>query len=137
MYKRRKRRGSSILEFALVAPIVISLMLSVLVAGLGVFRYEQVTQVARDASRWLAVHGSQYASETGNPAATATSTYQYILTLPDASGLNLTQSDCSVNWPAGTNPGDTVTVVISYQWMPQAFYGGLTLSSTSASTIFY
>ena len=33
--------------------------------------------------------------------------------------------------------GNTVTVTVTYQWVPEAFFGGITLSSTSVMPISY
>ena len=124
------RRGGTLLEFAVAAPSVM-LLIGLLVGGLGVFRYQQVAHLARDASRWACVHGSQYASATGNAAATATDVYQQAI-VPNAGGLNLSHLSYSVTWNTSNSPtrtttvngntvvvANTVTVTINYQSIPR------------------
>src|SRR5213593_2814721 len=44
----RQRRGASVLEFAIVAPVTFMLILGLIIGGLGVFRYQEVAQLARE-----------------------------------------------------------------------------------------
>jgi Flp pilus assembly protein TadG len=140
------RRGGSLVEFAIVAPVTFLLMLGLLIGGMGVFRYQQVAQLARDASRWASVHGTQYAQVTGNPAATATDVYNNAIS-PYAAGLNLSNLTYSVTWNASNSPAhtnangqkvaNTVTVTVNYQWIPEAYLSGVTLTATSVSVMYF
>ena len=143
------RRGSTLVEFAVVGPVVFLLLLGLLIGALGVFRYQQVAHLAREASRWAAVHGSDYAQETGNSAATPADVYSQAIA-PSAAGLDLSKVAYSVTWNTTNSPyhtttvngqtvkvTNTVTVTVTYQWVPEAFLGGITLSSTSLSVMSY
>jgi Flp pilus assembly protein TadG len=145
----RLRRGATIVEFAVVGPLVFLLLIGLLVGGLGIFRYQEVAYTAREASRWASVHGSDYAQETGKSAATAADVYNQAIA-PKATSLQLNQLSYSVSWNTNNSPyhtsivngqsvktTNTVTVTVSYHWIPEAFLGGMNLSSTSVSVMSY
>lgn len=146
---KQLRRGATIVEFAILLPITLTLVVGVIVGGLGIFRYQQVAHLAREASRWAAVHGTDYARETGNPVATAVDVYK-IAIAPKAAGLDLSQLTYSVTWNTNQSPShdaivngknvsvtNTVTVTVTYHWIPEAFLGSIDMSSNSTSVIFY
>ena len=62
---RPPRRGAVILEAALVYPMVFLILLGLIVCGFGVFRFQEVASLSREASRYAAVHGSKYHQVTG------------------------------------------------------------------------
>jgi Flp pilus assembly protein TadG len=151
MRLRKHRRGgaSTVVEFAMIAPVLFLLLFGLLIGGLGIFRYQQVSQIARDASRWASVHGTQYALDTGNTAASATDVYNNAIS-PNAAGLNVNNVTYSVTWQSTNSPfsvktvngsqqnvANTVTVTVNYQWIPEAYLGGITLSSTSVTVMSY
>ena len=125
------------------------LLIGLVVGGLGVFRYQQVASLARNASRWSSVHGTQYASFTGLPAATATDVYNNAI-VPYAAGLEPSKLTYSVTWNTSNSPSyttvvngssvpvaNTVAVAVNYQWLPEAFLGATTLSNSSVSVMSY
>jgi hypothetical protein len=112
------------------------LLFSLIICSYGVFRYQEVAALARDAARWASVHGSQYATDSGQAAATQTDVYNNVIST-EATGLDLTKLNYSVTWPQGNDPYDYVQVTITYQWIPEAYFGGLSLTSTSKCTIQY
>jgi Flp pilus assembly protein TadG len=149
MSQRRynSRRGAATVEFAIVGSAACLILIGLLVGGLGVFRYQQVASLARSASRWASVHGTQYASFTGNSAATATDVYNNAIA-PYAAGLNPSNLTYSVAWNNSNSPSytavvsgntvsvaNTVAVTVNYQWLPEAFLGAKTLSSSSVSVM--
>jgi Flp pilus assembly protein TadG len=147
--RSRYRPAATVVEFAVVAPATFLLLLGLLIGGLGIFRYQQVARLARDASRWASVHGTQYAQDTGNSAATATDVYNQVIA-PNATGLNLNNLTYSVTWNTSNDPyhtatvnghdeyvANTVTVTITYQWIPEAYLNGITLTSTSVTVMSY
>jgi Flp pilus assembly protein TadG len=143
------RQAATIVEFAIVAPVTFILLLGLLIGGLGIFRYQQVARLARDGSRYASVHGSDYAQETGNAAATSTDVYNQVIA-PNATALDLTQLTYSVTWNTTNSPShsttangqtvtttNTVTVTVTYHWIPEAFLGGITMSSSSVAVMSY
>jgi len=143
-----RRRGATAVEFAVTCPIVFFLLLSTMVGGLGVFRYQQTAELAREAARWASVHGGQYAEETGNPAATAADIYNAAIK-PGAVALNLSKLSYQVTWDKSNMPldaeesyetpkGNTVTVKVTYQWFPEIYLiGPYNLTSTSTAQMIY
>jgi Flp pilus assembly protein TadG len=143
------RPAATLVEFAVVAPATFLILLGLLIGGLGIFRYQQVARLARDATRWASVHGTQYAQDTKNPAATAEIVYNQVI-VPNATSLDLSNLTYSVTWNSSNSPyhtgnvngqpvkiANTVTVTVTFQWIPEAFLGGITLSSTSVSVMSY
>jgi len=143
--KLTPRRGNTFVEFAVVAPLVFFMVFSVLVGGLGVSRYQEVAYLAREASRYASVHGAEYATETGQPAADSAAIYNQVI-VPKAVGLDLSRLTWSVRWNTdngqfhtvvvgGNNVqrANTVTVAMSYVWIPELFLSQKTMRSTSVS----
>lgn len=145
-----RRRAVTMVECALVYPATFLLVLGLVVGAAGIFRYQEMASLARRAARYASVHGGQYAKDTGNPAATPADVYNNVIA-PNAAALDMSQLSYAVtwntnNWPyhvtLGSNnnlivTGNTVTVTLTYQWIPEAFLGGLTLTSTSVMPMSY
>lgn len=55
---RRRRAGQSLTEFALILPFALLAIFGIIVLGLWVFYQQQVTNVAREAARYAAIHSS-------------------------------------------------------------------------------
>jgi Flp pilus assembly protein TadG len=143
------RRGTAAVEFAIVAPAAFIILIGLLVGSLGIFRYQQVARLARGASRWASVHGTQYAADTNNPAATASDVYNQAIA-PYATGLDLSKLTYSVAWNTSNSPShtatvngsqitvaNTVAVTVNYQWIPEAYLGAITMSSSSVAVMNY
>jgi Flp pilus assembly protein TadG len=58
-----KRRGAHLVECAIVLPVTFFLILAIMVGGLGVFRYQELASLSREAARYAATHGGQYQKE--------------------------------------------------------------------------
>lgn len=145
----RPRPAATLVEFALVGSVTFLILLGLLIGGMGIFRYQQVANLARDGSRWASVHGTQYAKDTNNTAATAQDVYNQAIA-PYAAGLDTSKLTYSVTWNTSNDPyhtatvngvqekvANTVTVTVTYQWVPEAYLGGITLRSTSVSVMSY
>ena len=142
------RRGATAVEFAISCPIVFFLIFATIVGALGVFRYQQTAELAREAARWACVHGGQYEEETGNAAATAQDIYTNAIQ-PSAAAMDLSKLSYQVTWDTsnmpldasesvGTPNGNTVSVTVTYQWFPEVYLiGPITLSSTSTAQMIY
>jgi hypothetical protein len=117
---------------------------------MGIFRYQQVSAMAREGARYAAVHGAQYAADTGTSAATYSDIYNNAI-LPYAVGLNTADivfNSSSVTWnltntptsasSTGSTQMNTVSVTVSYNWTPEWYIvGPITLSSTSVMPMAY
>ena len=137
------RCGASAVEFAVIGPIAFFVLLALVIGGMGIFRFQELASIAREASRWASVHGAQYQQDTGNPAATDQDVYTNVIA-PNAVILDLGQLSYSVIWNTDNRPyhttivnnqlvpvRNTVTVTLTYQWIPEMYLGGYTLTSTS------
>lgn len=144
-----RRRGAAMVEGALVLSTALLLTLGVIIVALGVYRYQQVASLARQAARYATVHGGQFALDTGQPMATSTSIYNQVIQ-PGAIGMDTSQITYSVTWDNANempiylaNPTtnqylrNRVTVTISYNWVPEAYLGSITLTSTSVMEMSY
>jgi Flp pilus assembly protein TadG len=137
-------------ECALVYPILFLLVLGLVVGAAGIFRYSQLAHLTREAARYASVHGGQYAQEMNVTAPAPADIYNNVV-LANAVGFDTSQLSYSItysatNWPTHTildaNNNvipiqNTVTVKLTYQWLPEAFLGGITLSSTSVMPMSY
>jgi Flp pilus assembly protein TadG len=133
-------------ECAIVFPLACLLLFGLIIGGLGVFRYQEMAHLAREAARYASVHGALYAQETGKPAATDQDVYDNVI-LPNAFTLDPNQLNYSVTWNTDNQPShtangkqvtNTVTVTVSYQWYPGLYLTGpITLSSTSTVPMSY
>jgi Flp pilus assembly protein TadG len=145
----RARSGVTLAEFAIVMPILLFVLFAVVIGGLGIFRYQQLAALAREASRWASLHGTQYKDDTGKPAATKQDVYDNAIA-PMAVALDRdpTILGYDVTWNSSNSPyhttisnnsvaavGNTVTVTITYKWKPEAFFGAITITMQSSSTM--
>jgi len=153
MLRRPTRRGTILVESAMIYPVLFMLVLGIILLGIAVFRYQQVAHIAREASRWASVHGAKWAQETGNTAATDTDVYNNAI-VPQAAAMDVSSGlSYSVSWPNGKLQTHTVTVgtgssatvqtvtnyvsvTVSYTWNTGLF-GTIPVSSTSVTPINY
>jgi Flp pilus assembly protein TadG len=128
-------------EFALVLPILLLVVLGIVDLGRAVNYWNGETSLANDAARIVSVGTlpSSGPCGTNNTSVTSIQTYmscalqnQYGIT-PVASGNGLQSSGLSycVSVPSNS-PGQPVTVKISgnYSWLPFLKFGGSTATST-------
>jgi Flp pilus assembly protein TadG len=155
--QRQKRPGATVVESAVVSPVVFLLVLGLLVGAAGIFRYQEMATLARRAARYASVHGTQYAKDTGNPAATPSVSGPappgsdiYNNVVANAVALDPSRLTCSVRYNSANSQystsvvngqvvatANTVSVTLTYQWIPEAFLGGITLTSTSVMPMCY
>jgi Flp pilus assembly protein TadG len=142
-----RRRAASLVEVALVYPVIILLTIGLIIVAMGVYDYLQVTALAREGARWALVHGGQYQQETGNPMATKATILSTAI-VPKAIGLDTTKLDASVSWDnsseipiyddaSGNVAFNRVTVTVTYQWTPLMYLSPMTFSSTSVMMMQY
>lgn len=91
------RRGALAVETAFVIPIVLLLVCGLIVAGVGVFRHQQVAFLAREGARWTSVRGGQYAKEGTEPSPTRQQIVERAV-LPASAGIDPDTIDVTVEW---------------------------------------
>jgi Flp pilus assembly protein TadG len=147
------RPGAVAVEAAVVYGVMFTLLLGLIVGGMGVFRYQQTAALAREAARYAAVHGTERQKETDQPPPTQQEIRQRAVE-PMAVNLDLTQLGVRVEWvdafsgqpvdwdssgkattsqnATGDVVSNRVRVTVTYQWTPEWFLGGpLTLKSVA------
>ena len=144
-----RRSATTLVESAIVYPVVFVLVLGLVVGALGVFRYLQVASLARQGARYASVRGSQYAQDNNTTAATQTDIQNYVVS--NCINMDTTQLKTTVSWNTSNaqyhNTTDAnnnivpvqniVTVTVTYYWVPEMYLGGITLSSTSNTPMSY
>ncbi|HVJ83259.1 MAG TPA: TadE/TadG family type IV pilus assembly protein [Planctomycetia bacterium] len=152
---RNRRRGASLVEFAVVAPIAFLLIIGFAVLASGVYRYQQNAYLAREGARYASVHGYSYRKAMGlslGDAAVWTDDIKTNAVVPQARALDKTKLTVTASWLTGNNQANAgdpatgftttiknaVTVTVSYQWFPEAFMvGPITLRSSTTLPLTY
>lgn len=127
----RGRRGSTMLEGALVMTTFVILLVGSMDFGRLGFAYSSVTYAAHQAARFAATSGSAsgHTASVANIQANADS---------NLLGLDATKLTVSVTWTPNNNPGSQVQVVVSYAFKPLVVpisSTSLTLKSTAVDVI--
>jgi len=130
------RGGAVTVEFAITAAATLLILFGNIVGALGIFRYQEVASLARQAARYASVHGSGYTKVTGQPAATADSIYKQAV-LPKAVLLDPAKLQVDVAWAPNNKPGSLVTVTVKYNWVAEAIFGSVTLKSSATQQMSY
>ncbi|MCI0376560.1 MAG: hypothetical protein L0215_03035 [Gemmataceae bacterium] len=126
----QRRAGALVVESAVVYSLLMLLLIGLIVAGLGVFRYHEVAWLAREGARYASVRGEIFQRTTGTPAATPEEVYNKVI-LPKVVALDVKNLTYSVTWNPDNKQGSEVTVTVTYKWLPELFFGGRDLTSTS------
>ena len=146
----QRRSGATVVECAFIYPVLFLLVLGLLVGAVGIFRYSELASLTREAARYASVHGGQYAQEMKVTAPTPADIYNSAV-LPMATSFDTSQLNYSITYNTSNSPyytildssnnvipiQNTVTVTLTYQWIPEGFLGGVTLSSTSVMPMTY
>ena len=118
--------GQSATEFAMVAPLALTILFAIVEFGIIIHGYTFATNAARDAVRYAIVHGS-----TSSSPATSTD----IQNLVDAEANGIDTSNLSVITTPASNwtPGSTVKVQVTYAIHPLYPLSGVSLSLTGTA----
>ena len=129
---RRSERGQSLVEFALVLPVFIVLVMGIVDFGMALRSYVTVTNAAREGARVGIVCDSGTAESTTDDAVKQR--------VHDYSGDLIDTSDVTVTWPSGyCESAGSVQVKATYDYefitplgsFVNSIAGPLTLSSTT------
>lgn len=125
--KKQSRRGAAVVEFALIAPVFLILILGSIEFSRAVIVQQEITNASREGARV-----GSYDSTTA--ASTVTSAVSTFLSNVGINGATVTVSP---NPPSNATDGQPVTVTVSIpfnsvSWLPTPVYlGGQTLQATS------
>ena len=121
--------GASLVEMAISASIIFSLILGMMQFSLALYAYHFTADAAREGSRWAIVRGGQCATNTPgldhcNAQSSDIQNYVQGLGYPHASSMTVTAAWYSASAPPSTvwtacgnvcnSPGNTVKVTVSY-----------------------
>jgi Flp pilus assembly protein TadG len=149
----RQRRGAVLVEAAFVYPLLFLLLFGLIVGGLGIYRYQAVACMAREAARYACVRGSDWQLTTDQPSPTQAQISQTVV-VPLAVAMDTTQLTTTVQLVNGVSGAVTawdssnqatislnangqpvanrVRVTITYNWYPELLLGGpIVLQSVS------
>jgi Flp pilus assembly protein TadG len=147
--RARSERGAAIVEFALSAFVLLTLVFGVFGLSTALYSYHFVAYAARVGTRWAIVRGSTCPADILDhcpAAATDVQTYLQSIAYPGINPKNLT---ASTTWPTTgatcapssnpcDNPGNLVRVVVSYHLpllVPFVPVTSMSMSSTSEMVI--
>lgn len=149
---RHGERGTSLVEFALSASVLLFILFGIIEFGRALYTYHSVANAARIGARWAMVRGSK-CSLLDHCGAASSDIQTYVrsqVPMVDSGNLTVTStwstapasnsnSSCTSASPSTVNtPGNLVCVTVSYPWNFALSYvstTGLTLSSTAQAVI--
>jgi Flp pilus assembly protein TadG len=130
---RRDQRGTAVVEFALVAPILFLLVFGILDFGRALNYYNQLTQLAGQGARAAAVNQNP----DGTGPASGTSIQTQLATTYATGGLNNGIRVC-INGSSAPTQGQPVTVQATYQFnflpLISAAVGGASITLTATQS---
>ncbi len=135
----RSDDGQSLIEFALLLPVLLLLVVGLIDAGGAFISYTALGNAVRESARVAAVHGAGSTAPWGPAANDANVTTEV---RSHATGLVAQNVTVTSSWPAGNNgSGTEVVVSASYGYRPSAsslFLPDLTvpLSATTRTRIY-
>jgi Flp pilus assembly protein TadG len=145
----RECRGSALVEFAFLVPLLFALVFGVIDFGRALYSYHFVSNAAREATRWASVRGSS-CNGIDNCPASASEVGAYVASIAPM-GIDTSSSRLSAvtTWVAPPNnlticasfpnsPGCAVQVQVSYVFkfvLPFLPTSGYTMTSTSQMVI--
>jgi Flp pilus assembly protein TadG len=143
------RGGATTVECAFVYPVTFLFVIGLMVGAMGMFRYQEMATLSREAARYASVHGTEYARTAKTTAPTPDEIYAATVTKM-AVGLDLSKLSYSITYDTSNAPYridsakadvspyfNTVKVTLTYKWIPEAFLGSINLTSTSEMTMSY
>lgn len=143
----RGDEGASVVEFALVATVLLSIILGVMEICLALFTFHSISEVAREGSRYAMVRGDMcvVSGVSCTTSEAAIQSYMRGLGYPGINPSNMTVTATYSAYPAGSgcapnanceNPGNLVTINVVYQFpLTIPFMPASTLAMTSTSAM--
>jgi Flp pilus assembly protein TadG len=139
---RHAQRGSTLVEFAISAMVLLVLVFGIMEFALAIYAYHTISTAAELGSRWAMVRGIHCPDPTC--PASQDDVRNYVKTQTPL--LDTSKIDVDTNWantgncsdPSEKAPGCTVNVKVSYDFtfaLPFVWNAPLQLSSTSQSVI--
>jgi Flp pilus assembly protein TadG len=146
LQKIRDKRGVSAVEFALVLPLLVGILIPLTDLGLGFYAQMRVENAAEAGAQYAIINGWKNGANVGaiENAVTSATTLASISASPApsqacgcASGTSISPVGCSATCPNGDTPGSYVTVGAQAPYSPIIPYPllGSSLTLTAQSTV--
>ncbi|MCU1248003.1 MAG: hypothetical protein JWQ49_1032 [Edaphobacter sp.] len=133
----REDRGSSLIEFALIAFMFVIVLTGVVEMGRMVLVYTTIANAARAGARYAIVHGADQTvspSGPGNPC-TCPAVKTVVKNFASAGLVNTSALTITVSYPNGDNKaGSPVAVKVMYTYDPFVNYFSTLLNKSLGST---
>ncbi len=134
----RSDEGNSMVEFSLIAVMLVIVLLAIVEMGRMVLVYTTVANAARAGARYAIVHGGERTGSgaTGPSGPGSTTQVQTVVkNFASAGLLNTSNLTITVSYPNGLNTaGSLVSVTVTYPYDPLVPYFSTILSTTLGST---
>ena len=131
------RRGIAAVEFALVLPILLTIIMIIINWGVVIYNQSVITNAAREGARWAAIHNTSSTtctnsnSTTPGDACQVAYSYAYNRVYSFVGSPNLTVSQSS----AGATTGASQSVTVQYTYGGVAtYFAGANPNKTYSST---
>lgn len=137
----RRQRGSAIVETAISISLYFMLLFGIVGLAQAVWAYTFVAHAAREGTRYASVRGSQSGGNAIGPGSCsgtsgACGNITNFITGLTMMGLDSTKMTVAASWAPSNDPGNSVTVTVSYNTTWLAFLpSNLTVSSSSTMNI--
>lgn len=142
----RNSRGTSAVEFALVLPILVGMLVPTADLGMGFYAQMRVQNAAQAGAQYAIVHGWNNGANIAaiENAVTSATTLAAIQASPAptqacgcAGGSSIAPIDCSSTCPSGATPGSYVTVNAQVPYAPLIPYPliGSSITLTAQSVV--
>jgi Flp pilus assembly protein TadG len=135
----REDRGSTLVEFALIAFMFVIVLAGVVEMGRMVLVYNTIANAAREGTRYAIVHGADQTVSPSGPG-NVTKVQTVVKNFASAGLVDTSALTITVSYPNGNNTaGSPVTVKVLYTYDPfVGFFNSIlkpTLGSTSEGVI--
>jgi Flp pilus assembly protein TadG len=131
-----RRKGSTLIEFSLVALLLCLLLLVFVDFGRMLLIYNGISNAAREGTRYAIVHGANRTG-SGIDGPSSSSDYSQVQTVvrsfASSAGLSPGDVTVTVTYSPGNNIGDLVEVTAAYSFSPFVGYFPLRVNMRSAS----
>lgn len=139
---RRDERGQALVEFALVLPVAVLLIVGLFDSARAVWLTATLAAATREGTRYAIVHGAQSAAPTGPGASsyTAPSTDTAVEGVVRQYAVGVANMTVSATWPDGdAKRGSRVTIAATAPFTPvlseALLGGGLRVTLRGSSTL--
>lgn len=129
------RSGATVLEMAIVGPLVLMMLLGLVDLGISVYAYNTLAESVRAGARYASVHGSKASTQVG-PSADNSTVDQVVRSY--APGIVASELTVNSSWPDGNNSAGsrvTVSATCNHKLATTWFLGFQTLKLTATSTM--